>query len=119
MRRPSRSPNSKRTPWVWSHGDGRGHCADPNAAPYLEQLTEKDYGPATAEEIFNREWHAGKPADHKPEERSQQESGEDKDDEMAEEVGPTDAAHEGYTSSYSGDADVTCQTDTTIDPDYI
>eukprot|EP00959_Pyramimonas_sp_CCMP1952_P350922 7352043-Pyramimonas_sp.AAC.1 len=24
MRRPSRSPNFKRTPWVWSHGDGRG-----------------------------------------------------------------------------------------------
>eukprot|EP00959_Pyramimonas_sp_CCMP1952_P169096 3532230-Pyramimonas_sp.AAC.1 len=23
MRRPSRSPNFKRTPWVWSHGDGR------------------------------------------------------------------------------------------------
>eukprot|EP00959_Pyramimonas_sp_CCMP1952_P334994 7014970-Pyramimonas_sp.AAC.1 len=51
MRRPSRSPNIKRTPLAWSHDDGRGHCADPNATPYNEQLTESDYDRAAADEI--------------------------------------------------------------------
>eukprot|EP00959_Pyramimonas_sp_CCMP1952_P056327 1176417-Pyramimonas_sp.AAC.1 len=32
MRRPSRSPNSHKTPWVWSHGDGRGHFTGPKIA---------------------------------------------------------------------------------------
>eukprot|EP00959_Pyramimonas_sp_CCMP1952_P365783 7660583-Pyramimonas_sp.AAC.1 len=51
VRRPSRSPHFKRTPWAWSHGNGRGHCTDPNAAPYGEQLTENDYEQATVIEI--------------------------------------------------------------------
>eukprot|EP00959_Pyramimonas_sp_CCMP1952_P328612 6879790-Pyramimonas_sp.AAC.1 len=77
MRRPSRSPNFKRTPRVWSHGDGRGRCAGPNVAPHHERLTENDYDPATRGERaqteaiwqnlipthplaqFNREWRAG------------------------------------------------------------
>eukprot|EP00959_Pyramimonas_sp_CCMP1952_P046694 975370-Pyramimonas_sp.AAC.1 len=41
MRRPSRSPNFRKTPWVWSHG-GRGYCVDPNAAPWEDQLAEND-----------------------------------------------------------------------------
>eukprot|EP00959_Pyramimonas_sp_CCMP1952_P440089 9213720-Pyramimonas_sp.AAC.1 len=32
--RPSRGPNFERAPWVWSHGDGRGCCADPHSTPY-------------------------------------------------------------------------------------
>eukprot|EP00959_Pyramimonas_sp_CCMP1952_P137190 2870686-Pyramimonas_sp.AAC.1 len=89
MGRPSRSPNFNRAPWVWSHGDGRGHCADPNATPYEEQLTESDYDRAAADDIarsslvcknllpthylvkFNRDWHAGKPADYESEEYHQ------------------------------------------------
>eukprot|EP00959_Pyramimonas_sp_CCMP1952_P374689 7847351-Pyramimonas_sp.AAC.2 len=78
MRRPSRSPTFKRTPWVWYHGDGRGYCTDPNATTANEeQLTENDYDHATSDEIsrsnliwkywsprrypmqFNRDWHAG------------------------------------------------------------
>eukprot|EP00959_Pyramimonas_sp_CCMP1952_P033254 697774-Pyramimonas_sp.AAC.2 len=116
--------------------DGRGHCTYPNTTPYREQLTQKDYDHATAEEIvhaslvgknlvpthylvqFNRGWHAGNPADHKSEEEGQQEAGEDEDDEMAEEVDPTDAAPEGYESSTSGITDVACQTDTSTDPNY-
>eukprot|EP00959_Pyramimonas_sp_CCMP1952_P341766 7159502-Pyramimonas_sp.AAC.1 len=43
MRRPSRSPNFRKTPWVWSRGDGRGYCADPDATPCTEQFTEDDY----------------------------------------------------------------------------
>eukprot|EP00959_Pyramimonas_sp_CCMP1952_P420992 8818935-Pyramimonas_sp.AAC.1 len=31
MRRPSGGPNLRKTPWVWSHGDGRGYCADPHS----------------------------------------------------------------------------------------
>eukprot|EP00959_Pyramimonas_sp_CCMP1952_P084136 1759426-Pyramimonas_sp.AAC.1 len=102
MRRPSRSPNFKGTPWVWSHGDGRGRCADLNIAPYLEQLTENDYDLATVEYIahsnlvwqnllpihflaqFNRERRAGKAAGHKSEEEGQRAAGEDEYDEMAE-----------------------------------
>eukprot|EP00959_Pyramimonas_sp_CCMP1952_P389190 8154769-Pyramimonas_sp.AAC.1 len=79
MGRPSRSQNLKRTLWVWSHGGARRHCADPGATPYREQLTEKYYNRATAEELvhsnpvwqnlipahylmqYNREWHSGKP----------------------------------------------------------
>eukprot|EP00959_Pyramimonas_sp_CCMP1952_P249448 5214329-Pyramimonas_sp.AAC.1 len=90
MRRPSRSPSFKRTPWVWSHGDGPGYCADPNATPYGEQLTEDDYDRATSDEIsrsyliwqhlsplhplmqLNRDWQAGKPAIPKSEEDNQQ-----------------------------------------------
>eukprot|EP00959_Pyramimonas_sp_CCMP1952_P222115 4643579-Pyramimonas_sp.AAC.1 len=47
MRRPSRSPNLKRAPWVWSHGDGRGYCTDPDKTLYKRQLTEDDYEQAT------------------------------------------------------------------------
>eukprot|EP00959_Pyramimonas_sp_CCMP1952_P326926 6843550-Pyramimonas_sp.AAC.1 len=75
--------NFEKTPWNWSHGDGRGHCADPDATPYEEQLTESDCDHATPDGIarsnlvwkhlsllhcsmqFNRDWHAGKPADPK------------------------------------------------------
>eukprot|EP00959_Pyramimonas_sp_CCMP1952_P319506 6685771-Pyramimonas_sp.AAC.2 len=88
MRRPSRSPNFKRTPWVWSHGGGRGYCTDPNATPYEEQLTESDYDHATSDEIsrsnliwkrlsplhplqFNRDWPAGKLAIPKSEDDDQ------------------------------------------------
>eukprot|EP00959_Pyramimonas_sp_CCMP1952_P393685 8249349-Pyramimonas_sp.AAC.1 len=89
MRRPSRSLNFKRTPWVWSHGDGRGHYIDPNTTPCEEQLTESDYDRATADEIarsnfrwtnfslrhplmqFNRNWRAGRPADPRSEEDDQ------------------------------------------------
>eukprot|EP00959_Pyramimonas_sp_CCMP1952_P115136 2406948-Pyramimonas_sp.AAC.2 len=102
---------------LYSGVDGRGHCADPNTAPYLEQLTAMDCDPATDEAIahsglvwhnltpthylvqFNREWHAGKPVDHKSEEEGQQEAGENEDVEMAEEVDPADAAPEGAESS--------------------
>ena len=66
---------------------------------------------------FNREFHAGEPADHKSGE-GQQETGEYEDDEMAEEVDPTGAAPEGFGSSDSGIADVACQTGAPIDPDY-
>eukprot|EP00959_Pyramimonas_sp_CCMP1952_P267923 5601785-Pyramimonas_sp.AAC.1 len=77
MRRPSRNPNFKKTPLLWSHGDGRGRCAGPNATTYNEQLTDNDYEQAPAEEIsrsirtwnnlspfqslnqFNRGWRAG------------------------------------------------------------
>eukprot|EP00959_Pyramimonas_sp_CCMP1952_P403314 8450844-Pyramimonas_sp.AAC.1 len=40
MRRPPRSPRLNWAPWAWSHGNGRGCCADPNAAPYEEQLKD-------------------------------------------------------------------------------
>eukprot|EP00959_Pyramimonas_sp_CCMP1952_P287592 6014509-Pyramimonas_sp.AAC.1 len=90
VRRSSRSPDFKGTPWVWTHGDGRVNCADLNATPYEEQLTESDYDHATADEIarpslrwknfsplhplahFNRHGRAGKPADPKSEEGDQQ-----------------------------------------------
>eukprot|EP00959_Pyramimonas_sp_CCMP1952_P036595 765781-Pyramimonas_sp.AAC.1 len=93
-------------PWVWSHGDGRGYCADPNTTPYTRQLTEADYEQATDSEIsqssqiwdnltpfhylrqFNRDWrvgHAGNPDDPKSEEDDQQGADEDEDAEMAEE----------------------------------
>eukprot|EP00959_Pyramimonas_sp_CCMP1952_P431221 9031459-Pyramimonas_sp.AAC.1 len=80
MTRPSRSPTFKRTPWVWSHGDGRGSCTDPNRTPYDKRLTEDNYPPSTATEVeqtkaiwksltpthclvhFNRGWHAARPA---------------------------------------------------------
>eukprot|EP00959_Pyramimonas_sp_CCMP1952_P353265 7401134-Pyramimonas_sp.AAC.1 len=51
---------------------------------------------------FNREWHAGGPADHSSEAESQQEAGDYEDDEMAEEVDPADAAPGGGESSDSG-----------------
>eukprot|EP00959_Pyramimonas_sp_CCMP1952_P409953 8591527-Pyramimonas_sp.AAC.1 len=51
MGRPSRGPNFCKTPRVWSHGNGRGHCADQNAAPYCDQLTEDDCDQATAHTI--------------------------------------------------------------------
>eukprot|EP00959_Pyramimonas_sp_CCMP1952_P448250 9386205-Pyramimonas_sp.AAC.1 len=76
VRRPSRSPN----------------CRNKNTMALCDkQLAERDYLPATTTEIeqtnamwhnlapthylaqFNREWHAGKPADHKSEEESQPE----------------------------------------------
>eukprot|EP00959_Pyramimonas_sp_CCMP1952_P364921 7641624-Pyramimonas_sp.AAC.1 len=48
VRRPSRSPNFRGAPWGRSHGDGRAHCADPNATPCEEQLTENGYEQATS-----------------------------------------------------------------------
>eukprot|EP00959_Pyramimonas_sp_CCMP1952_P081122 1695005-Pyramimonas_sp.AAC.1 len=50
IRRPSRSPSFKRTPWVWPRGDGRGNCTDPNRTPCDKRLTEENYLPATATE---------------------------------------------------------------------
>eukprot|EP00959_Pyramimonas_sp_CCMP1952_P011663 245093-Pyramimonas_sp.AAC.1 len=99
MRRPSWSPDFRGTPWVWSRGDGRGYCADPNAAPCSEQLTECDYEQATAPEIFNRDYNVGEPASPKPEDDDQQ--GDDEAEDMAEVVDPTEAALAGYASDYS------------------
>eukprot|EP00959_Pyramimonas_sp_CCMP1952_P038800 812318-Pyramimonas_sp.AAC.1 len=45
MKRPSRSPNFDRVPWVWSRGDGLGRRADPTNHPPAECLTEADYQP--------------------------------------------------------------------------
>eukprot|EP00959_Pyramimonas_sp_CCMP1952_P159085 3326966-Pyramimonas_sp.AAC.1 len=36
MRRPSRSPNFGRTPWVWSRGDRLGRRVDPTSHPPAE-----------------------------------------------------------------------------------
>eukprot|EP00959_Pyramimonas_sp_CCMP1952_P182808 3822909-Pyramimonas_sp.AAC.1 len=59
MRRPSRNPSFKKVILVWSHGDGRVYCADPNATPWEEQLTKNGYEPATADEISqpSRTWN--------------------------------------------------------------
>eukprot|EP00959_Pyramimonas_sp_CCMP1952_P297181 6217163-Pyramimonas_sp.AAC.1 len=51
---------------------------------------------------FNRDWHAGKPADYKSGEEDQQEADEDEDDQVTEEVDPADAAPEGCASDDSG-----------------
>eukprot|EP00959_Pyramimonas_sp_CCMP1952_P064846 1354027-Pyramimonas_sp.AAC.1 len=51
MARPSRIPSFRKTPWVWSRGDGRGYCADPYITPHGEQLTEDDYEQAAAQEM--------------------------------------------------------------------
>eukprot|EP00959_Pyramimonas_sp_CCMP1952_P307638 6439242-Pyramimonas_sp.AAC.1 len=51
MRRPSRGPSFRKTPRVWSHGNGRGRCTDPNTTPYDEQLTDDGYEQTTAKYI--------------------------------------------------------------------
>ena len=58
MKRPSRSPNFGRTPWVWSHGNGLGHCVDPSNAPEHDHLYEHDCVPIDdmARDITEFEW---------------------------------------------------------------
>eukprot|EP00959_Pyramimonas_sp_CCMP1952_P406684 8523711-Pyramimonas_sp.AAC.1 len=111
MRRPSRSPNFKRTPWVWYHGDGRCYCTDLHSTPYQEQLAENDYEETTPEEV-------SRPITKD----DQQVADEYEDDVMAEEVDPTEAAPAGYASMYSDvcslAADVACDTGTFIDLEY-
>eukprot|EP00959_Pyramimonas_sp_CCMP1952_P321358 6724729-Pyramimonas_sp.AAC.1 len=139
MRRPSRSPNFKRTPWVWSHGQGRGNCTDPNRTPCDKRQTDENYLPAAATEIeqtkaiwkslalisylvqFNRDRHAGEPAQCKPEEESQLDvyEVEDEDAEMAENVDPTEAALGDGEAGDSGITDATCDADTPIDPNHV
>ena len=60
MKRPSRSPNHGKTPWVWSHGDGLGHCVDPTdpKIPNHLHLSESDCVPINGIEsdITNVQW---------------------------------------------------------------
>ena len=53
MKRESRSPNFKRTPWAWSHGDGRGHNVDPTNPnnPAHTHLSESDLIPINDTEV--------------------------------------------------------------------
>eukprot|EP00959_Pyramimonas_sp_CCMP1952_P399011 8361133-Pyramimonas_sp.AAC.1 len=66
----------------------------------------------------NREWHAWKPADHKPEEESRQNDG-NYDDKHADEVDPTGAARDDGEPIDSGITDVTCDADTPVDPECV
>eukprot|EP00959_Pyramimonas_sp_CCMP1952_P410286 8598644-Pyramimonas_sp.AAC.1 len=124
MRRPSRSPKFR------EKRSGFGH---------MDMLTERDYFPATTTEIeqpnaiwhklarthylaqFNREWHAGKPADHKSEEESQPEvyEVEEGDVAMAEKVDPAETALGDGESSDSGITDNACDADAPIGPDCV
>eukprot|EP00959_Pyramimonas_sp_CCMP1952_P227364 4753404-Pyramimonas_sp.AAC.1 len=51
MGRPATSPNSERTLWVWSHGDGMGRRVDPANHPPAECLTKADYQPIDVDEF--------------------------------------------------------------------
>eukprot|EP00959_Pyramimonas_sp_CCMP1952_P168478 3520524-Pyramimonas_sp.AAC.1 len=67
MRRPSRSPNFERAPWVWPHGDGRGRApVDEQERVRTEDIWE-NLAPNHYLAAFNRECHAGQPASSKQE----------------------------------------------------
>eukprot|EP00959_Pyramimonas_sp_CCMP1952_P389997 8173060-Pyramimonas_sp.AAC.1 len=94
-------PEKTRTP-LWMRGkEHRGFAHMEFVGAYVRIPTERH--------AFNRDWHAGKPAEYKSEEESQPDVYEvdDEDAEMAEEVDPAEAALGDGEASDSGITDAT------------